>query len=558
MKRKLQNGLMMIGMSISSLYSQNLLLDTTFGPSGNTINGMDKGISVNVLPTYSQIRDVELQSDGKIVTFGSIKNSNGQERFGVSRYNIDGSLDLTFGSNGVDTFLINSNYPQYSCRNYEGAVQSSGKIISAGRSPLSTSAGTFNEGTILRINANGGIDSTFGINGRNYIDDRSPNYSSAIQTATVMPDDKIITTFSGWDGVTNLNYRPGIAKWTAAGDIDSTFGINGFCYSNIYGETYGSKIQSDGKIILVGYIMDSNNYDKSEALIERFLPNGIVDSSFGNNGHTRISVSTYSPDERFLRCFIQPDGKIIATGWTIDSLSGSKYRVLTARFNTNGSIDSSFGNNGTIDQSTTAPHDQLQQANSKTFGGGFLLPDGSFIISSENKYSVGRYTSIGSLGFHKYNSSGSLDSTFGVNGFSLFTLSSDTTTHRFDDLTILPSGEIIIGGFSYNYASGGSYVSNTLAKFSISNNTTSLKKNIIPGNYTIFPNPSNGNINIQSKGQGISKTSIYNSTGKLIYFKDQLNLNNINIDISEFKNGFYFLNIINKKGISTTIKLVKN
>jgi uncharacterized delta-60 repeat protein len=126
-----------------------------------------------------------------------------------------------------------------------------------------------------------------------------------------------------------------LSKYKQNGHLDSSFGKDGVGYfSPFVGSPENCNallIQPDKKIIWVG----NNNYQWSTLI--RFLPNGTVDSSFGVNGvrYNFLPAETY-------RIKQQKDGKII----TASVSGGGLYEVVLARFNTNGRIDSTFGNNG--------------------------------------------------------------------------------------------------------------------------------------------------------------------------------------------------------------------
>ena len=115
-------------------------LDTTFGSAGK--------VTANVVSGSSDIGyAVAAQSDGKIVVAGS---SNGN--IFVARYLSDGSLDPTFGTNGiVTTDLGGTDYA------YGVAIQSDGKIVVAGQ--------TGTDFALVRYNTDGSLDTTFGSNG---------------------------------------------------------------------------------------------------------------------------------------------------------------------------------------------------------------------------------------------------------------------------------------------------------------------------------------------------------------------------------------------------------
>jgi uncharacterized delta-60 repeat protein len=126
------------------------------------------------------------------------------------------------------------------------------------------------------------------------------------------------------------------------GSLDETFGDNGTVRSDLtnYSDNANDMVlQPDGKIIVGGYI---TSIIKGSALLVRYNTNGSLDSSFGNNGFTIHTVG-YASDAKSIQ--LQSDGKIITAGGYNESLKSSGHFTVS-RFTKNGTIDSSFGDNG--------------------------------------------------------------------------------------------------------------------------------------------------------------------------------------------------------------------
>ena len=212
-----------------------------------------------------------IQSDGKIVAAG--KSSNGSTHdFALVRYNTNGSLDTSFGTGGIVTTLVGISGGAYAL-----GLQSDGKIVAAG----SSSNGSNYDFALVRYNADGSLDTSFGTGG-------------------------IVTTTVG-----------------SSDDYASTLGI-----------------QSDGKIVAAGYSYNGSNYDFA---LVRYNTNGSFDTSFGTGGIVTTPVG--SSDDYARTLGIQSDGKIVAAGY---SSNGSTYDFALVRYNTNGSLDTTFGTGGIV------------------------------------------------------------------------------------------------------------------------------------------------------------------------------------------------------------------
>jgi uncharacterized delta-60 repeat protein len=122
----------------------------------------------------------------------------------------------------------------------------------------------------------------------------------------------------------------------AGGTLDSSFGANGIVTTQFNGLPSSASeviLQPDGKIITLGTIKLSD--EQSEKIITRYNSNGTIDNTFGVNGSTLVEVELFSGS----KIALQPDGKLIVGGQ-----SGSAFAVV--RYNSNGTLDASFGTNG--------------------------------------------------------------------------------------------------------------------------------------------------------------------------------------------------------------------
>src|SRR5262245_38181584 len=143
-------------------------LDVTFGSGGIVITGFGGG--------YDFANALALQSDGKIVAAGETRSGlSGPRNFALARYNIDGSLDTTFGGGGKVTTAISGGAASV-------ALQSDGKILAAG--------GTTTGFALVRYNIDGSLDSTFGSGGKVV----QTGFSGFSIGLVLQPDGKIVVS----------------------------------------------------------------------------------------------------------------------------------------------------------------------------------------------------------------------------------------------------------------------------------------------------------------------------------------------------------------------------
>jgi uncharacterized delta-60 repeat protein len=306
------------GLALMRLNS-NGSLDTTFGSGGQVIT------TFNVSNSFAELANgIAVTSTGQIVAVGE----NAAQDLLLARYNPNGSLDTSFGTGGMVTTVISSNAPGFSVSARAMTQQPDGKLVVVGYEHTPGSKGTFmDQGVIVRYNADGSLDSTFGNGGivTTALDSRY-QYAAIYPSAGTANDGQIVVVgslLSGSSG-SNLTYQPLVERYNPNGSLDTTFG-NGAGYITIGNpmsanfSAYAATIESDGKPIVVG--ADGNPF-----LVARLNVDGSLDSTFGNGGLVTTTIGTTNS---FYGVALQPDGRIVAAGY---SLIGGKYDFAVARY----------------------------------------------------------------------------------------------------------------------------------------------------------------------------------------------------------------------------------
>ena len=227
------------------------------------------------------------------------------------RYNSDGSLDTTFGEGGQVITQI-SLFGNLSAA--KGVViQPDGKIIAAGHftNTLSDVGPLFSDFAVIRYNADGSLDPTFGSGGQ-VITDFSGNTDFAT-SLILQPDGKIVA--SGGASDTNNFPAYGIARYNTNGSLDASFGNGGKVSSSLGGlsvASAASALQSDGKLIVAGPFVPVPFVAQIGFVIARYNSNGSEDLSFGDGGKVVTEfpgIGSYAA-----AVAIQADGKVVAAG----------------------------------------------------------------------------------------------------------------------------------------------------------------------------------------------------------------------------------------------------
>jgi uncharacterized delta-60 repeat protein len=383
-------------------FNSNGTLDTSFGYSGKVIQSIgsdsDEGYSLVIQP------------DGKILLGGYCQGVSNTD-FCIARFNSDGTLDTTFGTSGKVIQPIGSSLDY----GYSLAIQPDGKILLGGY--------CFGDFCIARFNSDGTLDTPFSFGYSGVVIQPiglagDYGYSLAIQ-----PDGKIL--LGGYcQGVSNTDFC--IARFNSDGTLDTTFGTSGKVIQPIgsladYGQSLA--IQPDGKILLGGYCQGVNN---SDFCIARFNSDGTLDTTFGSSGKVIQDIGSYSDIGQSLA--IQPDGKILLSGrcW-----NGSNTDFCIARFNSDGTLDTSFDTDGKVIQPIGSWQDYGYSP--------AIQPNGKILFGGHCNSGSGWDFCIA-----RFNSNGTLDTSFGTGGKVLQPIgSADDLGYS---LAIHPDGKILLGG----------------------------------------------------------------------------------------------------------------
>jgi uncharacterized delta-60 repeat protein len=329
-------------------------LDTSFNSIGYTITD----ISNRTDHDYG----VVVQTDGRIVVAGYIFNGIDFD-FALARYKIDGALDSSFDGDGkvVTNFGNSDDYA------LALAIQPDGKIIVAGHSFSQTSGGT----ALARYNIDGSLDTTFNGTGK-VITPVGRGTAVALQT-----DGKIVVA---GDGFVIIRYNPN-------GSLDTSFDEDGIVITPLNGLTYGARgvaIQSDGKIVAAG----DNRIAPDNAAFQlvRYKTDGALDTSFDGDGKVTTDFDIYYDEANTVA--IQTDGKIVAAGFSEGSGVSAVYAL--ARYNTDGSLDGSFDGDGKVTTSYSVNSGAIAvdiQSNGKIVAAGGCS-DGSSVSSCMIRYNT--------------------------------------------------------------------------------------------------------------------------------------------------------------------------
>lgn len=306
---------------------------------------------------------------------------------------VDGSLDPTFGTNGiVSTGLGTTNDAAFAL-----SVQADGKLVSAGLAGV-TATPFVNDFGVVRHNSDGSLDSGFGSNGS--VTTAIGSADDQARALAIQPNDgKIIVAGSAMIGG---NWDIALVRYLPNGALDNSFGNNGKVTRSIgTGDDLGFALalQPDGKIIVGGHTTIQGTV---QMVVVRFNSNGTLDTGFGQNGEVVLNFGTSTAIAHAL--IVQPDLKILVGGYA-GNTSSKDLAIL--RLLSNGNLDAGFGTGGGV-LTSIAPGNDLAY-------GMALHQDGRIVLCGKTQNGL-----IDDMVIARYTSAGVLDNTFGTNGVVTF------------------------------------------------------------------------------------------------------------------------------------------
>lgn len=512
-RRGLLTALSFLILSVFSnkLIAQSGSLDVTFGLGGivkTDISSGDYGFSTAI------------QDDGRIIVVGLIRVDSVNNNFGVIRYNTNGSLDSTFGVNGIVTTDINVNSVDYAM---SVAVQDDGKLIVAGRTALGFSAFDF---ALVRYHINGSLDSTFGING--IITTDISGYNDYGCDVKLQKNGKIILVGYSYNG---FNASLATIRYNSDGSLDKSFGIGGIANTR-FGEVYlngqSVAIQDDGKIVSVATtVLPGREYDY---LLVRYNPDGSLDNSFGKDGIVTTDVC-YTDNADAVA--IQKDGKIVVVGSSYDTVSSSGKGFSLARYNSDGSLDSTFDKDGKVVTSISA------------------LPDKAYSVAIQSN---GKIIAIGhaldgvsdfKIALACYNPDGSLDSTF--DGDGKVTTNIATMYESGESVAIQKDGKIVVAGFISNGLSFSFFVARYIGDIPLAIEEDKIQYPTI----TIVPNPLKQTATFySSKSLKNATFDLYNMLGQRVVSFNNISGDSFVLNREGLSAGHYVFTLKSENGIT--------
>jgi len=468
-----------------------VLFALSIGLTKAQIVSIDSTFGQNGMVTMGWVSALDFDKQGNIFSFVSGP--------AILKTDANGIIDSSFGTNGLASLPV----PSITNGDVLGLkVTNENKVVIilwAQRSTF-TGEGDFCVDIIYRLNEDGSLDKSFGSNGEMVF-----NYRSILSVNTEN-DNFMLLAYSYASDVY-------ISKYNYNWEIDPNFGVNGKVYltgSQMYDFIpKGIKILKDQSIILAGY----ESYEKNIAFW-KLNSDGGFDIDFGN---TETPINDNNNTKLFLNVIEENDENLAITGRTVVSDNGYSRRSFICKFNPHGIIHSDFGENGLF-----------------YYDGSFrLLDDYQTVLLNGDKYLIAEGNKIISI-----NNNGTLDTSFNDSGSFIFENIATIRGMKFQN------DKLIVGGRS------------AIVRLNIPFHYVSVKPNNYSNNtITIYPNPTTGELRIQSYELQVNDVEIYDVMGCNVGAYP-CGRPETTIDISHLANGIYFMKITTDKGMSVK-KVVK-
>lgn len=297
-------------------------------PDGNPDStfGTDGALFLNILPTATLIdacNAVALTGNG-IFMAGATRSTTSTTGYNMALAKLtdNGNPDSTFTGNGRETYDITASQQDYSTGI---VVQPDGKIVLGGYTGSSTDI------CFIRLNADGTVDNTFNTTGLTKIDILGLTKNDVTFKMAAQPDGKIL--ISG-NTINSANYaQPFVVRINADGSIDNTFGngngiaVFDFSAGSGAGSFNSMQVLANGKLLCIG---QSINGAQKDILIARLLANGTLDSTFNYTGYLLYDASGLMIDDECFGVGLQSDGKIVTSG-TVTLTPGTSSKCFISR-----------------------------------------------------------------------------------------------------------------------------------------------------------------------------------------------------------------------------------
>ena len=496
--------------------------------------GVDGTFRFALSDSHDILDKVLVQPDGKIITIGRSCTDGSSYSIYVSRHNVDGTLDETYGNGGKSFFKVNPAIYMNGAK--DAVLAENGLLYITG---WTFDADLDNSAYVLCLDENGFVFPMFGENG---IMETERGNGIVYEAIDVDSQGRLVTA-----GYMNDNVL--IKRYTTSGEEDLSVKLNPG--ESVFSNAFAVKVVENDDIIIGGfqmvvwYELDGVEYVIQKALVCKFKSDGTMDASFGNNGVVDIVIGEYA--EFVNGISIDNDGNIIATGHSeLPSINQEsvlpRYESFVVRITKDGQVDKTFGENA----------DGIVRFEAMVGDGCVNNQDASAVIAADGQifgtfYSY-NYNDLSSRAYvYNLDKDGKQNEEFvggGVMGYPASIMMDGDVEIQTQSLA-LQDENLIVGGYIYH--SEGAKADVILSRL-----FTSVELPEIPGGDTtsvgelndnafrVYPNPASSQLFVESEDN--AQISIIDLTGRCV--KEIEATDNVTtIALDDINEGVYFIMI---------------
>jgi uncharacterized delta-60 repeat protein len=301
---------------------------------------------------------VDLYADGRIVVAGYCDGGASGQDMCVARYNADGSLDTSFDADGYTTTAVASGARSDTA--YAVVVQADGKVVAAGMCNMD---GVIDlDVCLVRYNVDGSLDTSFDGDGRVTTPINPSGVDDRAYAIAQQPDGRLV--IAGYCNMPVGGWDACLARYNVDGSLDLTFDSDGLVTTST-AAGFGSDvaravaIQPDGRIVTAGYCA-MGGATGNDACIARYNTDGSLDTSFDSDGRVTTATAPGTGSDDALAVAMLPDGRIVTSG-LCDMGGATGIDACLAAYLNDGSLDLTFDGDGRV-TTATAPGTGLDYA----------------------------------------------------------------------------------------------------------------------------------------------------------------------------------------------------
>ncbi len=304
------------------------------------------------------------------------------------------TLDQSFGIDGIvstDFFGADENA-------YGIGLDENGRIVVVGRTD--TGGDNNDDFAIVRYHVNGNIDTSFGNNGKQNID-FNQSFDNAY-SVTFDSDNNILVAGSANIPSNSTDVDFALARFTSSGALDPTFGNGGKVQTDLFNQSKDAAnaiiVDSAGNILIAGSSSLENAPNGADFALLRYDSSGILDGTFGNMVTPgKVDLNFNGGDDGALSLAIDSQGRILVAGYAEKSSTDTEKDFALARFNSNGSLDTTFGSNGRVVTDFNGADDYAWNVSVAENG---VITVGGYInsgVSENDNFAIAKYLDSGEL-----------------------------------------------------------------------------------------------------------------------------------------------------------------